>query len=140
MRGRRGERPQAQRADKYELYEKAVQMPDVDAALVERVFRNRYQFMPRTLREDFCGTAAFACEWVRRRANHRAWAIDLDPVPLESGRRRHVAALAPDQAARLELIQGDVLEVRHQPVDVSVAFNFCYVLVRTRAVVRRYFD
>jgi hypothetical protein len=140
MRSRRGERPQAQGADKYELYEKAVQMPDADAALIERVFRNRYQFAPQRLREDFCGTAVFACEWVRRRATHRAWAIDLDPVPLESGRRRHVAALTPDQAARLRLIQGDVLRVRHEPVDVTVAFNFSYFLFRTRDELRGYFE
>jgi hypothetical protein len=140
MQEKRRHRTQAQQADKYELYEKAVQMPEVDAALVERLFRKRFGRPAHRMREDFCGTAIFACEWVRRSPGHRAWAIDLDAVPLRSGRRRHAASLTPAQAARLQLIQGDVLRVTHEPVDVTVAFNFSYFLFPTRDELRRYFE
>jgi cyclopropane fatty-acyl-phospholipid synthase-like methyltransferase len=133
-------RGRAQRADRYELYEKSVQEPDADVALMRRIFKNHFGRPPRLLREDFCGTAVFACEWVKRHAENRAWAIDLDPVPLEWGQRQHLAKLRPEQAARIKLIQGDVLDVGHRKVDVTVAFNFSYFLFRTRDELRGYFD
>jgi hypothetical protein len=135
--GRGGE---AQRADPYELYERSVQEPEADIALVQRIYRGHYGRPARTLREDFCGTAVFACEWVRRSPDARAFAIDLDPRPLAWGRERHVAALAADQAARLKLVEGDVRDVGHEQVDVTVAFNFSYNLFRTRSELRHYFE
>ena len=69
---------QAQLADKYELYEKSVQQPDADVALVTRIYRNRYERPPRSLREDFCGTAVFAYmiwDCVRRRSTQSATGI-----------------------------------------------------------------
>jgi hypothetical protein len=130
----------AQRADRHDLYEKAVQEPEADIDLVRRIYKNRFARPPRLMREDFCGTAYFAAEWIKRHPENRAWAIDLDPVPLDWGRDRHIAKLEPEQAARVKLIEGNVLDVGHEKVDVTVAFNFSYFLFDTRDALRRYFE
>jgi hypothetical protein len=137
---RSSRKTQAQQADRYVLYEKAVQQPDADIAFVRRVFKKRYGRHPRTLREDFCGTAVFAADWVKKSPENRAWGIDLDPVPLEWGRRHHVSKLTDEQASRLKLIEGNVLDVGHEPVDVTGAFNFSYFIFKTRDELRHYFE
>ena len=140
-RSRRASRiSQARRADKYDLYQRSVQEPDADLQLITRIFRTHYGQWPRSLREDFCGTAYFACEWVKTHADNRAWAIDLDPVPLEWGYQHNVAKLRPQQAARIKLIEGNVLDVGGSPVDVTAAFNFSYFLFDTRPALRGYFE
>ena len=130
----------ARRAEKYHLYEKSVQEPSADIALVNRIFRAHFARAPRLLREDFCGTAIFASEWIRRHPGNRAWGVDLDPTPLEYGRRHHAAALRTGQADRLRLVEGNVLNVSHEKVDVTVAFNFSYFLFRSRPELRHYFE
>lgn len=138
---RRGaDRTQAQGADRYELYEASVQDVDFDCSLVDRMFRRRYGRAPRLLREDFCGSAAMACEWVSRNAANCAFGIDLDPEPLEWSRRHHVATLTPDEASRLALIRGDVRDVDTGPVDISVAFNFSYFVFKQRGELLGYFE
>ncbi len=131
---------QARRADRYELYEKSVQDPDADIQLIDRIFRNHFDRRPELLREDFCGTALLARRWVEKRRSNRAWAIDLDPIPLTWGQKHHIGPLRPDQAARIKLIEGDVLDIGHEKVDVTVAFNFSYFLFRTRPELLRYFE
>ena len=132
--------PQARRADKYDLYQRSVQEPEADLQLVSRIFRSHYAQWPRLLREDFCGTAHMACHWVQRHAENRAWGIDLDPLPLEWGRRHNLARLRADQAARVKLIEGDVRSIGHQKVDITVAFNFSYFVFLTRAELQHYFE
>ena len=133
-------RTQAQRADVYRLYEESVQDPPSDVALVERIYRSHFGRAPRRLREDFCGTAAMAACWVTRDPENRAWGIDLDPEPLAWGREHHVADLTPEQAERLVLLRGDVLDTEHERVDVTVAFNFSYFVFHERAQLVGYFE
>lgn len=136
---RRGGRTRAARADKYDLYLRSVQDPEGDAARLARMFR-RYRPRPaRTLAEDFCGTGALACAWVRRHRENRAWGIDLDPEPLAWGARRLLPKLRSDQRERIRLLRSDVMRVRHEPVDVIAAFNFSFFLFQTRDALRRYF-
>jgi cyclopropane fatty-acyl-phospholipid synthase-like methyltransferase len=125
--------------DRYELYEQAVQDPDADVAIVQRIYRRHFGRPARLLREDFCGTAVMACRWVEKHGGNEAWGIDIDPRPLAWGREHHVARLRPAQAARIHLLEGDVRSVRHRPVDVTVAFNFSYFTFRTREALRAYF-
>ncbi|MDH3211839.1 MAG: class I SAM-dependent methyltransferase [Myxococcales bacterium] len=131
---------EARRADRYALYEKSVQEPDADIHLIRRVFRKHTGRPPRLLREDFCGTALLACRWVEQHEKNRAWAIDLDPQPLAWGRQHNVAPLRPEQAARVKLIEGDVRDIGHEKVDVTVAFNFSYFLFKTRSELRYYLE
>jgi SAM-dependent methyltransferase len=128
----------ARSADKHDLYQRAVQEPDADIPLIQKVFRNQFSRPARTLREDFCGTALLACRWVEKSSENRAWGIDLDPDPLEWGRLHNVGKLRPDQAARVKLIEGDVLDIGHESVDVTVAFNFSYFLFKERASLLNY--
>ena len=137
---RRRPRTLARKASRYELYQRSVQEPEADFRLAERVFRREHGRLPRLLREDFCGTALIACEWVKRRPENRAFAIDLDPAPLAWGRRHNLARLSPEQAARVKLIEGDVRDVGHEKVDVTAALNFSYFLFQRRDELRRYFE
>jgi len=135
-----GKRGRSVRPDRYALYEQAVQDPEADVALVQRIYRGRFGRPARLLREDFCGTAVMACRWVQKHRENEAWGIDIDPTPLAWGREHHVARLRDPQASRVHLIEGDVRSVRHRPVDVTVAFNFSYFTFRTRDTLRAYFE
>jgi hypothetical protein len=130
---------QAQLADKYHCYQNSVQEPDADIPFIERIFRKHRGRNPRTLREDFCGTAIFACAWVKRHRENVAFGIDLDSEPLEWGLRNNVTKLDEHQQARIKMIEGNVLDVGHEPVDVTVAFNFSYSFFRKRHEMLRYF-
>lgn len=129
----------ARRADPFDLYERAVQDPDRDVRFLDRWFRRLRGRTPRSLREDFCGTAALCAAWVRSRSDRTAEGIDLCPKVLASGRRRHVASLPAAAAARLRLREGDVRTVRRTSVDVTCALNFSYFAFRDRATLVRYF-
>ena len=130
----------AKRADKYTLYQEAVQDPESDVRLARRIFEKRYGRPPRLLREDFCGTAAVSCCWVRADPANRAWGIDLDPEPLEWGRHHNLTQLTAEQHARIELIEADVREAEHEKVDVTCAFNFSYFLFKKRSQLLAYVE
>ena len=128
----------AQKADKYDLYQRSVNEPDADIRLLNRVFQRHFGRPPRRLREDFCGTANVACRFAEIHPENHAFGIDLDPEPLAWGRAHNVARLRPDQAARVKLIEGNVLDVGIEPVDVTVALNFSYYVFRKRDELLRY--
>jgi hypothetical protein len=130
-RGTRGH-SRRERPNRFDLYQQSVQEPEADFRVIDRVFRREYGRPPRRLREDFCGAALLACEWVARHPENRAWAIDLDPEPLAFGRAHNVPALGPEAASRVKLIEGDVRDVGHEKVDVTVALNFSYFLFQRR--------
>ncbi len=124
--------PQARREDKYDLYQRAVQEPDPDIAFLQRVFKHHYGRPARLLREDFGGTGYLSTEWVRKHADNRAWAIDLDPEPLKWGREHNQASLPAARRDHLQLVEGDVRTTQTPPADVTVAFNFSYMLFKRR--------
>ena len=126
--------------DRYKLYEESVQDVEGDITLVDRIFRKRYGRAPRTLREDFCGTAALACEWVKHHEENRAWGIDLDPEPLAWCRENHFPKLDNEQRERTVLIEADVLDDDTEGVDVTVAYNFSYFIFQTCEEMVRYFS
>ncbi|MGH8280280.1 MAG: class I SAM-dependent methyltransferase [Gammaproteobacteria bacterium] len=130
---------QAQRADRYALYQRAVQDPAWEMAFVERVFRERRKRAPRVLREDFCGTALAACEWVRRKRTHIAVGVDLNHAVLVWARQHNLAKLAPSARRRLRLVEGDVLRARTRRADLVLACNFSYWVFKQRRILRRYF-
>ncbi len=118
--------------DKHVLYSAAVQSTDVDLDFFERVYRNHHRGARfRLFREDFCGTAALACEWVKRRPENRAWGVDLDERTLDWGRRNYVARLG-DARSRVTLLRADVRTARTPKVDVVCALNFSYFVFRER--------
>jgi hypothetical protein len=137
---RRKKPTMAQRADRHVLYEHSVQAVDFEVEFLEKTFRQIRGRRPKTLREDFCGTAAAACEWVKVRSDHRAVAVDIDPHVLEWGRENHVARLKPGARKRIELLNANVLDAKTPQVDMLVAFNFSYWIFEQREVLRRYFE
>jgi len=135
----RNSRSQAERADRHVLYEKAVQCAEAEIDFVAGTFRKLRGRRAKILREDFCGTANVSCEWVRRGADHEAWGVDIDPAVLEWSRRHKVSRLTPGEAARLRLLNGNVLRARTAPADVILASNFSYWIFKDRALMKRYF-
>jgi SAM-dependent methyltransferase len=120
------------------LYSAAVQSPDADLDFFERVYRKTHGKTFHDLREDFCGTATMACEWVKRRKDNQAVGIDLDEATLDWGEQHYVSTLGKS-ADRLRLIRADVCEVTRPRVDVVAAQNFSYSVFKTRAELGRYF-
>ena len=129
----------ADNADRHHLYELSVQSPESEVEFVSRWFRKLTGRRARVLREDFCGTAAVCCEWVRRHRENRAIGVDLDSEVLDWARAHHVAGMTPGQRSRLTLLHDDVLKVPARDTDVVLAMNFSYWLFRDRATLRHYF-
>jgi SAM-dependent methyltransferase len=134
-----GKRTLAERADRHRLYEASVQCAEAEIDFVDDTFRRLRGRRATVLREDFCGTANTACEWVRRRRGNRAVGVDLDAAVLAWGRKHHVAKLKPAQQARIQLKQDDVLSCRTVPSDIVLAMNFSYWTFHQRPLLRRYF-
>ena len=130
----------AERADKHELYEESVQNVEAECEFITSTFRQLRGREALDFREDFCGTASAACEWVRQSPRHTAIGIDIDPEVLAWGQRHRVAQLDAEQQARVELINSDVLTASSRQVDVVGAFNFSYFLFKQRDQLRRYFS
>lgn len=130
---------QADLADRHALYQEAVQDVEAEIDFVDETYHELRGRKAKLLREDFCGTANTACEWVRRRRGNRAIAVDLDREVLDWGRDHNLTALSPAEQKRIELIEGDVLDTSAEPVDVVLAMNFSYFLFRRRDELREYF-
>ena len=132
-------RDMASRADRHRLYELSVQCAEAELDFVSDTFKALRGRRPRSLREDFCGTANVCAEWVRRGPRNTAVGVDLDGEVLEWARRNRLAPLTDKQRARVALIQDDVLRARTQPVEALLAMNFSYWLFKERAELLRYF-
>ncbi|MDJ0652961.1 MAG: class I SAM-dependent methyltransferase [Xanthomonadales bacterium] len=125
--------------DKHELYQLAVQDVEAEIDFVVDSFEEFRGRRAKSLREDFCGTANTACEWVRRSPEHRAMAVDLDKKVLAWGQKNNVGKLSKGQQKRIKLINADVRDSGAKPVDVVLAMNFSYYLFLTRAEMLGYF-
>ena len=131
--------PEAQTRDRHALYQQSVQDVGAEIDFVDATFA-AYQGRPaKLLREDFCGTANSACEWVRRGDGRRAVAVDLDPRVLDWGRQHNVTLLAANLRKNIELNVADVREVLRPKVDIVLAMNFSYYLFLTRSAMLEYF-
>ena len=129
----------AERADRHELYQKAVQAPEADVEFFEKTFRRIRGRRPMSLREDFCGTALFSCMWVQSDRERTAIGIDLDGPTLEWGRQHNLAELEDKQRERVQLVQANVLDGAGARTDIVCAMNFSYNVFKTREELRKYF-
>ena len=110
-------------ADKHKLYELSVQEPSFEVDLAVKQYKKRRGKRPLVLREDFCGTAANACYWVRAHPKARAIGLDLDEPTLAWGRTHNIARLGR-AANRVALRCQDVRSVTNPKADIIQAFNF----------------
>lgn len=124
--------------DAHVLYQRAVQSPDIDARYFDRYFKKVVGRPPRLFREDFCGTALLACEWVRQKPDRRAIGIDLHGPTLRWGERHNLSQLSPEARARIELIRANVLDVRRPKADIIAALNFSYCIFKVRTQLLAY--
>lgn len=134
-----GQSGAAERADRHVLYQEAVQDTEAELDFVEQTFEELRDRPLLSIREDFCGTANTACEWVRRHHEHTAVAVDLDPEVLGWGRQHNWESLKPAQRQRATLLQDNVQTVDTDPVDAILAMNFSYYLFLSRSDLRSYF-
>lgn len=126
--------------DKYKFYEESVQSPEEDVELFANLYRiARNGKEPLVLREDFCGTFRFACEWVKKGPDYTAEALDLDPEPLAYGRKNHYPKLRADQKRRLNVLKKNVISVSKKKADLIVANNFSFYIFKDRKVLLEYF-
>lgn len=125
--------------DKYDYYRRAVQSPDTDVVFLRDVYRECRGRAPESMREDFCGTFALSCEWVKLSPRHIGVGVDLDPEPLAYGRERNLTQLSPAQRDRLTILQGNVLDPQLPPVDLVAAMNFSYFIFKNRGQMLGYF-
>jgi SAM-dependent methyltransferase len=125
--------------DKYAAYAQAVQSPDNDARFLRLLYRNLNKAEPTTLREDFCGTFALCCEWLKLDGEKRAIGLDLDPEPLAYGAQTYLTELKEEQQRRVTTIQANVLKRGNAKADIVCAFNFSYFAFHERKTLVDYF-
>jgi len=129
----------AEQADRYALYGLSVQEPANEAEFFTRTYKKINGREPRVLREDFCGTHAVCCEWVKLHPSNKAYGIDLDPEPLNWGKENLQPKLTDNQRSRLKLHLDDVRSKAEVKADVLAAQNFSFFLFKTREALRDYF-
>lgn len=132
----------ARTADKHRLYEWSVQCTEAEINFVDHAFRKLRGVYPVRLREDFCGTAATSCEWVRRRKGNIGVGIDLDAPTLAWAHANNLSELTPEQRSRLTLLRRDVRtpNAAAKGMDAVLAMNFSYFIFKDRSVMRDYFS
>jgi SAM-dependent methyltransferase len=129
-----------QSRDRHWLYQESVQSPEVHFGFFERAYQARNGRRPLSLREDFCGTALLAAQWVNGRRDRTAIGIDLHAPTLKWGRRHNIDTLPEHARSRIVLRRANVLNVAKPRVDITVALNFSYYIFRTRPALRAYFE
>lgn len=126
-------------ADKHKLYEESVQMPDHEVAVFDQVYRDARQSKPSVLGEDFCGTFAVSCQWVRSDSKRTAIAIDSCAQTLQWGRDHNLSQLSQDQQDRITVKAQDVRQTTTPQVDVLAVQNFSFWFFKKRREVIDYF-
>ena len=132
--------PMAEQYELHDLYEEAVQAVDAEIEFLDETFEALRGRKAISFREDFCGTASAACEWVRSSAERYAIGVDNEPSVLDWGRKHRVAKLPEIDRPRVRLLEDDVRTVETEPVDLIGAFNFSYFMFKTRDELRAYFE
>lgn len=129
----------AEKADKYKCYLKSVQSPEHEVEFFDQAFMEVFGRKPVTLREDFCGTFAVCCEWVKLGDQRTATAVDLDVEPLDWGRQHNYSRLSQQQQSRIRILEQDVRKHNRPRVDVLAAQNFSFWIFKTRPELLEYF-
>ena len=124
---------------KYKLYETSVQNHLGDIEFINEEYKRIRGRLPLSLREDFCGTGALACDWVRQSRDHWARGVDLDPEPISYGKKNHYQRLNSKERERMTYVEGNVLDPYDFKTDVVVAFNFSYFIFKKRLQLLNYF-
>lgn len=128
----------ANSADKYYLYQKAVQSADQDAAFLNDTYRQLKGRGARHFREDFSGTCLLSTEWVRLNEQHTAECYDIDIEPLKWGYKHNIAPLGA-ASQRVHQVHADARSPSVVKPDIRCAQNFSYWVFKTRPEMLEYF-
>ena len=79
------------------------------------------------------------CQWVLGSKENRAIGVDLDQKVLDWARRNNLAELTAEQQRRVYLLRDNVISVATEKVDVIVAMNFSYYILKQRKQMIDYF-
>lgn len=120
------------------MYEASVQNAEADVEFFSRAYRETRQKEALNIREDFCGTFIFCCEWVKSHPKRVATGVDLASLPLDFGRKYHLSKLSHEQKSRLHILQQNVMEASKTRYDLVAASNFSYFIFKQRAVLLKY--
>ena len=116
-----------------------MQSPEEDVLFLDRIYRDLNNSAPVQLREDFCGTFALCCEWVKLSEAQKATGIDHDPEPLKYGRTHYYTRLNPGQQDRITVNEKSVLGDTLPSADLVCALNFSYFCFKDREILKEYF-
>ena len=122
------------RANRFDLYEAAVQVPD----MLVRFLVALHASEPTVLADDFAGPAGLARAWLALSNNHAAIATDTDELPLAHAYVRAVERYGDAVLTRFALQRCSVLEAGGH-VDVLAALNFATAELHTRRQLVAYF-
>jgi SAM-dependent methyltransferase len=134
------DKTEAQRADRHALYQLSVQAPDFEIELFEERYKQLRGKKPKSLREDFCGTALLCVEWCKSHPKRTALGVDLCQDTLAWGKQHNLKPAGRDVVARVDLRHANVLDIHEPKVDVTCAMNFSYCVFKTRGALRHYFE
>ena len=123
----------AEKADIHDLYERSVQAVDVEAEFLHDTYRALRGREALSLREDFCGTASLACEWVRTGPRRHAIGVDIDADVLDWGRRNRVARLPRDGSRARQALERRRPQRQHAGPSISSARSTSVTSVSRRA-------
>lgn len=126
--------------DKYTLYRKAVQSAESDVVFLKETYLELRGHQPQIFREDFCGTFALSCEWVKLNSKFESIGVDLDPEPIEYGKSHYLTKLNESQQKRVQLVEGNVLTSKLPAADIVAAMNFSYFIFKQRETLKQYFS
>ena len=129
----------ADKADKFYCYQESVQEPEHEVEIFDLIYREAYGKKPLTLREDFCGTFAVCCEWVKSDKDRRAVGIDLCPETLSWGIENNLNKLDPSAKEKVKVLEKDVRSQTTPKVEILAAQNFSFWIFKTREEVVDYF-
>lgn len=131
-----GSPPRPIQDSRHELYERAVQQPELMIGLMDRAYRGLHRRMPRVLREDFCGTAYLSSMWVRSHRLRSAVGVDLDEKVLAFAEAHNRQPLG-GASSRLVLHMMDVMRCR-SGADVIASLNFSHFVYKSRRALLAY--
>jgi len=123
--------------DIHKMYQESVQCVEAEIDFVDATYKEIRGNTATFLREDFSGTGQTAGEWVNRRKENRAWAVDLDEAVLHWG-EKHVRSQLKNKES-LHYIKSDVRNSKLGKMDIILAMNFSYFLFMERKTMVDYF-
>jgi len=128
----------AKTADKYVLYQQAVQSAEQDVDFLVETYKSIRNKPALHLREDFCGTCLLSSYWAKLGEDFTTESYDIDLEPLAWGLTNNLEPLG-DIGNRVKQYQEDARNPSRRPPDIRSAQNFSYWIFKTRAEMLDYF-